>query len=79
MNFLSDHLIVRFDNTTCSVVIEHPNKTEYLAPLVQIRKDTYSDMSFDELSAFLGSRLLLLMPAMRAHFDTEIQKMSERD
>lgn len=75
MNFLSDVLTARYDQELRSLVIEHPDKREFSAPLVQMREETYSAMSFDDFAKFLGSRLLLLMPTMREHFKDEIERM----
>jgi hypothetical protein len=75
MNFLSDQLTTRFDPKTRSVVIEHPDKVAFPAPLVQIREETYGAMSFDECAKFLGARVVLLMPALREHFKAEIERM----
>ena len=78
MDVLSDSLVVRFNVESRSVVIEHASNGAVPAPLVQIRLETYSAMDFDQMAAFLGSRLLLLMPSMRAVFADDIEKMKKR-
>jgi len=78
MKFLSDSFTVRYDDALKSIVIVHPDKDELQSPLVQIRQATYTNMSFKELAEFLGARLLLLMPTMRAHFKEEIDRMNEQ-
>lgn len=79
MNFFSDKLIVNFDNETKSLLISHPDVQEFPYPLVTLREETYSSMSFDEFAAFLGARLLLLMPAMREQFETQIEKRANSE
>lgn len=78
MNIFSNSLIVRYDDSIESVVIEHPEKNEFPSAFVQIREETFSKMTFEEFSQFLGARLLLLMPSMRDQFKDEIEKMKER-
>lgn len=78
MNFLTDALVTRYDHDLKSVVIEHPDKGAFTSPLVQIRQETYSAMSFDDCAKFLGARLLLLMPTMREHFKDEIERMKSQ-
>jgi len=75
MNVLSDSLTVSYDQELKSLVILHPDRETFRDPLVRIREETYSKMSFDELAAFLGARVLLLMPAMRSQFEKEIDQM----
>ena len=75
MNVLSDALGVSYDQALKSLTISHPDQETFRDPLVRIREETYSKMSFDELAAFLGARVLLLMPAMRSHFAKEIDQM----
>lgn len=73
MNFFSDTLVVRFDEATRSVLITHPDIESFPHPFVTIREETYSSMTFDEISEFLGARLLLLIPAMREQFKAQIE------
>lgn len=79
MNFFSDTLIVRFDNATKSLLISHPDTTKFPQPFVNIREETYSTMTFEEASEFLGSRLLLLMPEMREKFKAEIDALAKSE
>lgn len=79
MEFLSQVFSVRFDPTSRCLLIVHPDKTTFPDPLVTIRHETYSGMSFQEMSAFLGSRLLLLIPEMRDHFKTELDHLGASD
>ncbi len=79
MDFLSETLTVRFDATTKSLLILHPDKEKIAQPLVQVREETYSTMSFDEAAEFIGARILLLMPAMRKHFDADIQRLASSE
>lgn len=79
MRFLSDHLIVRMDDQAKGVLIEHPDKSMFPTPLVNIRRETYESMSFQEMCSFLGSRLVLLMPELREHYRDEIDEMSRSE
>jgi hypothetical protein len=75
MNVFSDSLTTIFEEETKSILISHLQPTEFDGSLVNIRLETYGKMTFDELSAFLGSRLLLLMPSMREFYKVDIDKM----
>jgi hypothetical protein len=79
MSFLSNAWVVHYDEASKSLLISHPDTATFADPLVNIRAETYSAMSLEELSEFLGSRLLLLMPAMRARFEPEIEKLSNSE
>lgn len=76
MDFLSPKLIVEFEQDSRSIVIRHPDRDQYPYPLVTIRPETYSAMTFEEASEFLGSRFLLLIPAMREQFKDELAKLA---
>ncbi len=76
MEFLSSILVVQFDSVTKSLLIFHPDKSQFPEPLVTIREETYSRMSFEEATSFVGSRILLLIPAMREHFRDELNRMA---
>jgi hypothetical protein len=78
MNFLTDSLLVQYDEKLKSILIVHPEKDEFERKLVQIREETYAKMNFQQLAEFLGARLLLLMPTMRAHFEEEIDRMKNK-
>ena len=78
MNFLSDSLNVKYDTALCSLVITHSDRRDFPDPLVRIREETYRRMNFEELSKFLGARVLVLMPTMRAHFKDEIERMEQQ-
>jgi hypothetical protein len=68
MNFLTDNVIVRFDEAEKIITISHPNSDQFPRPLVQISKETYDNMEFEKFAAFLGARVLLLMPSAREVF-----------
>lgn len=76
MSFLSKTLVVRFDDQSKSVLIEHPDRKEFPSPLVQIRYETYSEMSFDEACAFIGSRIVLLIPDLREQYQKDIDRLA---
>ena len=76
MKFLTDNLIVEFDRDSESIYVKNSNVREFPDPLVNIRKETYSDMTFMETCEFLGSRILLLMPSMREQFKDEIARLA---
>jgi hypothetical protein len=79
MKFLSDKIIVKFDTSSENIQIFNPNEREFPDPLVNIAKNTYSDMSFTDAAEFLGSRLLLLMPSMREHFKDELAQLASSE
>ena len=65
---LSNEFTVRWDEELQSLVIVHPDKRQFPTPLVQIRSGTFEGMTFAEASEFVGSRLVLLIPALRARY-----------
>ena len=79
MNFLSDTLVIRYDGATGSLLISHPDTASFPHPFVNIREETYSAMHFNELSEFLGARLLLLIPGMRVKFKAEIEAFANSE
>ena len=79
MNVFSDSLTVRFDPKTKSLFIAPDAEKKNGEPLVQVREETYSAMTFDEAAEFVGARILLLMPGMRKRFDAEIQRMASSE
>ncbi len=76
MKFLSNNLIVQFDQSTGNLLVVHPNREDFPNPLVTIRPETYLAMSFDEAAEFVGSRLLLLIPGMREQYKQHIQRLA---
>jgi hypothetical protein len=79
MDFLSSTLVVRLDPTSECLLISHPDSLKFPEPLVTIRKETYSGMNFEEATAFVGSRILLLIPGMREHFKGELNQMASTE
>jgi len=79
LHFLSNTLIVHYDKTTSSLLINHPDTQEFPYPLITIRKETYSAMDFTEASSFIGSRLLLLIPEMREQFQSHIDSLTKSE
>ena len=79
MKFLSSTLIVKFEQSTGNLLIMHPNLEEFPYPFVTIRQQTYSSMSFEEASAFVGSRLLLLIPEMREQYKEYIDSLASSE
>ena len=67
-SMLSDSLTVRWDAQLESLVIEHPDSANFPEPIVRIRSATLAPMSFADASAFIGERIVLLIPALRARY-----------
>lgn len=61
MDVLSDSCSVKYDDSLKCILILHQDAIGFPQPLVRIREETYAEMSFNQLSSFLGSRLLLLL------------------
>jgi hypothetical protein len=68
LNIFSNSFAIEYDEVRDAVLIWHPDRQLFPRPLVEIRNETLQGMSFDEASRFIGSRLLLLMPALREMF-----------
>lgn len=65
---LSDSLNVRWDAQLESLVIEHPDRADFPELIVRIRSSILAPMSFADASAFIGERIVLLIPALRARY-----------
>ncbi len=65
---LSNEFIVRWDDALQSLVIVHPDTRRFPAPHVQIRSSTLDGMTFEQAAEFIGSRLALLIPQLRARY-----------
>ena len=68
MNIFSSHFKVEYDEVHDAFLIWHPDHQHFLRPLIEIRRETLKDLSFNEASEFIGSRFILLMPALREMF-----------
>jgi hypothetical protein len=76
VDFLSETLIVHFEPASKSLLIRHPDRDAFPDPLVTIREETYSGMSFEEACEFVGSRVMLLIPQMRQQYGDELRRLS---
>ncbi len=76
MNFLSNTLIVKFDAASGNVSVSHPDTNTFPDPFVTVRPETIAAMEFDEAAHFIGTRLLLLMPGMREHFQAHLARLA---
>ena len=74
MDFLSDEVTIRFDSGTRDIGVFAKGQR-----LVQIRPESYGPMSFEELSEFIGARVLLLMPSMREQYREHISLSANSD
>jgi len=79
MSFFSNSLLIDYDESTKNFLISHPDKERFPQPLVTVRAETYSAMTLDQASEFIGSRILLLIPAMRQHFKAEIERLASSE
>ena len=67
-DLLSDAFLVRWDEELRSVLVVHPDAQQFPEALVQIREATLDEMNFQAASQFIGERLVLLIPALRARY-----------
>jgi hypothetical protein len=65
MRILSNRLEIEFDEKRDSLLIYHQDRHEFQDPLIEIRSETLNVMTFKEGSAFIGERLILLIPQLR--------------
>ena len=65
---LSDTFIVRWDEDLQSLLIVHPDGEKFPHAHIQIRSVTLEGMNWREASQFIGERLILLIPALRARY-----------
>lgn len=64
----SNEFVVRWDGALNSLLISHPDTKCFPQPHVQIRAETIDEMDFETASQFIGSRLALLIPALRERY-----------
>ncbi|NML26352.1 hypothetical protein [Zoogloea dura] len=67
-DLLSNEFVVCWDTELASLLIAHPDAAKFPEALVQIRSQTLQGMSWQEASQFIGERLMLLMPELRARY-----------
>jgi hypothetical protein len=76
---LSDSLRVRWNKVRASLIIEHADKAEGELPQIEIRSETLDEMTFSQVTAFIGERIALLIPAMRERYINKETGMVEID
>ena len=64
----SNEFLVRWDEERHCLLVLHPNRSKFPEPLVTIRESTFVEMNFAAAAEFIGSRLALLMPALRDRY-----------
>ena len=69
---LSNQLDIRWDEEADALLINYAGENKLPEPLIRIRAETIQDMTLAEASEFIGSRVLLMMPGLRALFGDEI-------
>jgi hypothetical protein len=79
MKILNDKFIVKYDEGLQSLLIMHPDEKQVSNPLVTIRTETLSKMSFLEASQFLGERLMLLIPQLRERYKNDLAKLAKAE
>jgi len=70
-NVLSNEFIVRWDKQNMALSIEKICEGNEVLQLIQIKDETFTKMSFEESSKFIGERLILLIPHLREKFKKE--------
>jgi hypothetical protein len=70
----SSELNVKFDEEEDTLCINHPNTECFDFPLIEIKKATLNEMSFADASQFIGERLILLIPQLKALYEDEYKK-----
>ena len=68
MNVFYNSFSVEFDEKKKALLIWHPDRNAFKTPLVSIPAETLKEMSFDQAAAFIGERLVLLIPPLREMF-----------
>lgn len=68
MNIFSNHFDVEFDERLQALLIWHPDRNTFKTPLVSIPADHLKGKSLEGAAAFIGERLILLIPALREMF-----------
>jgi len=68
MNVLSDSILIKFQPSTGKLEI-HALYSDLKRPAVEIACDTRNGMSFEELSKFIGERIVILSPSLRKEYE----------
>jgi len=77
MNIFNDTFIVKYDDSTQSLLIIHPDEKVASRPIVQVRAETLDKMSFLEASQFVGERLFILIPQLQERYAEDLAKLRE--
>lgn len=64
----SNEFFVRWDDQRRCLLLVHPDRAKFPEPLVTIRESTLAEMNFATAAEFIGSRLALLIPALRDRY-----------
>ena len=67
-DLFSNELLLQWDEEQRCLFVMHPDRVKFPEPLVTIRESTFSEMTFASAAEFIGSRLALLMPALRDRY-----------
>lgn len=65
---LSHEFLIRWDEERRCLLVMHPDREKFPEALITIRESTLAEMNFDAAAKFIGSRLALLMPALRERY-----------
>jgi len=68
INVHSNAFYVEFDLQKDMLVVRHPNHQEFQTPFIEISRETLNEMTFKQASEFIGERLILLMPPLKAMY-----------
>jgi hypothetical protein len=66
VNVHSNSFYVEFDVERDMLVVRHPDHQEFKTPFIEIRRETLNEMTFKQASEFIGERLILLIPSLKA-------------
>lgn len=67
-DLFSNEFFVRWDEEQRCLLVVHPDQRRFPEPLVTIRESTLAEMNFSSAAEFIGSRLALLIPALRDRY-----------
>lgn len=72
MNVLTNRIRIFYNESTGEMEFYDEDLVDITFPVMKIRKSTLNSMPFKEASAFIGERLILLIPELRSEFGGKI-------
>jgi hypothetical protein len=74
VNVYTNELIFRWDPEQKLLLVIHPDREQFPDPLAEIKEETLDNMSWPNASKFVGEFVTLLVPDLRAKYESQFPK-----